>query len=189
MTFRRMILILTALLFLTGCHRVTVGQDYHIGYNFSDLRTFQWFVPAGQLAAGQLANPFLDARVRTAVERALIRRGYQVAVDGRPDFMVTYHHKVRQRVESTPLHTGFGFGTGRRGAYTGVGFGTGVGFEQYDQGVLVIDLIRPGSGDLIWRGTGTRRIVHTAGPEEAAAEINETVDRILSQFPPGRKPA
>jgi len=49
---------------------------------------------------------------------------------------------------------------------------------------LVIDIIAAGNGKLLWRGTGARRLSQRSGPQEITAEVNETVEKILVQFPP-----
>jgi hypothetical protein len=43
------------------------------------------------------------------------------------------------------------------------------------------------NSDLIWRGTGTRRVSQHSDPEKRTKNINETVDKILAQFPPKLK--
>jgi hypothetical protein len=51
----------------------------------------------------------------------------------------------------------------------------------------MVDIIDSGSGDLLWRGTGTRTFVPHADPEKATKWINEIVQKILDQFPPQKK--
>ena len=51
----------------------------------------------------------------------------------------------------------------------------------------MIDFIDAGSGNLLWRGTGVRRLRTESGPEEITQEVNEIVEKILTQFPPQKK--
>ena len=170
---------LTLLLF--GCSSVTVSQDYEIGADFSKYRTFDW-VSAEQPRTGDIRvdNPLLDARIRNAVEQALLSKGYTKTPDGTPDMLVAYHLTIRSRIEGDRFRSGFGYG--RYPYWGGAGFETTV--RQYDEGMLVIDIGDAAGNRLIWRGTGTRRVTEKASPEETTRIVNQTVSEILSQFPP-----
>ncbi len=171
-------------LLLFGCSSVTVSQDYEIGTDFSRYRTFDW-VSAEQPRTGDIRvdNSLLDARIRNAVEQTLIAKGYRKQTDSRPDMLVAYHLAIRSRIEGDTFHSGFGYG--RYPYWGGAGFETTI--QQYDEGMLIIDIGDAAENRLIWRGTGTRRVTEKTTPEKSIRIVNQTVTDILSQFPPQPK--
>jgi len=177
--------LLAALFILfSGCSGVTVNHDYDVTADFSQYRTFDW-VPGEQPQTGDIRvdNPLLDNRIRAAVDRVMVEKGYRKATDGKPDLLVAYNLTIRSKIESDTVSTGVGYG--------GYPYWGGVGFEtrvrEYDEGMLVIDLGDARENKLIWRGTGTRRITQQASPEKTTEIVNKTVAEILAQFPPNQR--
>jgi len=104
-----------------------------------------------------------------------------------PDFYVGYQYTFRGKVGSDDAGIGVGFGIGSFGSHGGIGISSGSGVSEYDKGTLVIDFIDASNSDLIWRRTGARRVSQHSDPEKRTKNINETVDKILAQFPPKLK--
>ena len=171
-------------LMVFGCSPVTVSQDYEIGTDFSNYRTFDWAV-AEQPRTGDIRvdNPMLDARIRGAVEQRLSAQGYRKVISGQPDFLVAYHLTIRSKIEGDTFRTGVGYGPWPY--WGGVGYETTI--REYDEGMLVIDIGDAKKDKLIWRGVGTRRVTQQSSPEKSTEIVNKTVREILVQFPPGPK--
>ena len=181
----RLFIILTVSLLVLGCSGLEVSQDYDVNTDFSDLRSFAW--KSGQQdRTGDIRvdNPLLDARIRTAVDRSLTAKGFSKVAGGNADFIVSYAVQIRRRIESDRARTTIGFGSGGGGGFGGVGVSTGGSVSEYDEAMLVIDVTEPGTGSLLWRGTGIRRLPRRSNPEQNTADVAETVERILAQFPP-----
>ncbi len=184
----QLLIILALLAMIPGCSGLTVSQDYDETLDFSGLKTFNWKTATQQKTGDvRVDNPLLDSRIRTAVDRFLSEKGYQKASQGTPQFYLVYQYTIRSKVGSEGVRTGIGIGFGGSGRYGGVGVSSGGGVSQYDEGMLVIDIIDAGSGNLLWRGTGVRRLTQESGPEEITKDVNETVEKILAQFPPQSK--
>ena len=171
-------------LLLVGCSSVTVSQDYEIGTDFSGYRTFEWY-HSQQPRTGDIRvdNPLLDARIRTAIENALISKGYQKKTDGQPDMLVSYHLIIRAKIEGDTYRSGIGYGPWPY--WGGVGYQSTI--REYDEGMLVIDIGDAGQNKLIWRGSGTRRVTQQSSPKKTTEIVNKTVKEIVSQFPPKSK--
>lgn len=71
-----------------GCASLGVRVDYDRQASFAGLSTYAW-VDSARIAPDSLASPFLDRRVRRAVDRGLTARGFRLDSSGRPDFLVT----------------------------------------------------------------------------------------------------
>jgi hypothetical protein len=181
----RLHIILAVSLLVLGCSGLEVSQDYDVKTDFSSLKSFAW-KSEQQSRTGDIRvdNPLLDERVRTAAERTLMAKGFLKDTGGTPDFIISYAIQIRRRIESERVRTTIGLGSGGGGGFGGVGVSTGGGVSEYDEGMLVIDVTDPGTGDLLWRGTGIRRLPRRSNPEQNAAHVDETVEKILAQFPP-----
>jgi hypothetical protein len=180
--------LLTLSLLALGCSGLEVSQDYDVNTDFSGLKSFTW-KSEDQKKTGDVRvdNPLLDRRIRAAVERSLTAKGFRKGSSGEVDFTVSYVYQIRRKVGSDRVRTSVGFGTGSGGGFGGVGVSTGGGVSEYDEGMLVIDITATDSDSLLWRGTGTRQLSRRSNPEQVTAEVEETVDRILVQFPPQPK--
>jgi hypothetical protein len=177
------LLMLSAIILLTGCSGIQVNQDYDPATDFKSMTDYDW-AEATQEKTGDLRidNPLRDARIRAAVERHLQEKGYLKTSDQTPTFLVRYRYVLRQRVESD--NSGVGFGIGSYGRHGGIAIGTGNSIREYDQGSLVIDFLDPTSNTLLWRGNGNQRFREYDDPEKTSRDIDTLVDEILSQFPP-----
>ena len=181
-------IILFLLLFLHGCASIRVSQDYSAERDYTVLTTYAWQAEDQEKTGDlRLDNPFRDTRIRSAVDKFLLEKGYQEALDAQPDFYVAYQQKIYNRIDADNGGSGFVFGMGSFGTHGGIGFSTGNRVSNYDESMLVIDIIDSGSNDLIWRGTGTRIFVLHADPEKITKRIDATVQKILTQFPPQEK--
>lgn len=185
-TYRRllMLILLSASMFF-GCSTVQVGQDYDPAKTFPQLRTYDWQSKIQEKTVDPRVNsPLVDARIRAAVDRSLMGKNYLKVSNGTPDFYVAYQFVIHRKIESDGLQSGVGFGFGSYGSFGGIGIGTGSDISEYDEGMLIIDIIDAKSGGLLWRGTGTRRVHLQTDPEKTTQNVNETVDKIMAQFPP-----
>ena len=181
----KLLTLLAGLLILEGCSGIRVSQDYPPDTDYTSLKTYTWQSAKQELTGDlRLDNPLRDGRIRRAVDRLLSEKGYLRVSEEPPDFYVAYHQKIYSRVNVEEAGSGFLFGVGNYGYHGGVGFSFGNRADDYDETLLAIDIIDSGSGDLIWRGTGTRPFVQHTDPQKLTERINQTVQKILSQFPP-----
>ena len=129
-------------------------------------------------------NDLADKRIRTAIENNLLAKSYRLVDSYNPDFFISYHLTVEQKITSSGVSGGVSIGRSSRGRYGGVGVSTGSQVRAYDQGTLLIDVTIPLGDKLVWRGIATQAVSDHSSPEESTVRINETVEKILAQFPP-----
>lgn len=178
----RLILLLFAVLTVAGCAAVQVSQDYDTRADMSRLVTWQWRDPV-QAATGDIRidSPLLDKRIRRAVDNHLTRRTFSPA-QGKPDFYLSYHLTIEQKIQSDTYYSTVGVGSYYHPWYGGTGTETRI--LVYDESRLTIDIYSADKGGLVWRGVGVfRRRTHKT-PEDAAEATQKIVDKILFQFPP-----
>jgi hypothetical protein len=183
----RFFIILFLLVLLHGCAGIRVSQDYPVERDYSIFKTYAWQSETQEKTGDlRLDNPLRDMRIRSAVDKVLSGKGLQRVSDVQPDLYIAYQQKIYNRIDSDN-GSGFLFGIGSFGTHGGIGFSTGNRVSGYDEAMLVIDIIDAESRDLIWRGIGTRIFAPHADPAKITKRINETVQKILAQFPPQDK--
>lgn len=163
-------LVCCALWILPQCSSVTVNTDYDHTVNFSDFNTFNWLPKTDDTSSRRIS--LVDRRVRRAIEDELTAKGYSRGP--RPDFLIIFHTGAREKVDVST----WGYYGRRPWAHRHVSV------HQYKEGTILIDIIEPGSKELIWRGRGDRPMTGTRDPEKIDQNIRETVAEILAEFPP-----
>jgi hypothetical protein len=167
---------------LAACSSVQVKQDWDPNANFSGLHTWNWQSSTPALTGNpRLDDPLVHSRIQSALAATLRSKGYAQTAS-KPDFLVTYHVAIQQKLDAQTIYTGYG---PYRGWY-GVG-GTQTVVDQYDLGTLLVDFIDPGTNNVIWRGTAESRLQELKTPEEREARVKDAVERLLNQFPPPGK--
>jgi len=127
----------------------------------------------------------MDERIRGAVTANLTGKGLRAAPAGEADVQILYNYQIRQKIRSDDTRGGLAVGYGAYSRGGGIVFSTGSDVKTYDEGLLVIDFLRPEDGELLWRGNATFPASEHSAPEKITDLINEAVEKTLAQFPPG----
>lgn len=174
-------------LFFIGCSSIEVSQDYQPESDFQNLKTYAWQSDIQEETGDiRIDSPLVDNRIRKAIEQTLSNKQMVKAAGTPPDFHVRYLYSISKKTISRPVNTGFGFGYGHYGRYGTIGLYNGQQIEIYDEGLLIIDFIKPGSDMILWRSTSTREVETHSTPLEMHQDTNEVVEKMLAQFPPDK---
>lgn len=152
---------------------------------FTTLRTFRVLSvprpPRGEpLDANHpmLANSITNRVLRQAIVLGFESRGY--LLDERsPDFTVAVYASAREKLEVTYWNYGYPWYPrwwSRWSPRRAVPMVT-----EYTEGTVIIDVIDPGSRDLLWRGRGVA--VVSDDEQEYLKHLRNTVAAILERFP------
>jgi hypothetical protein len=139
---------------------------------FADLKTWAWYddptfkVPHGDSI---IDGAFLDGHIRSAIEDALRKKGYEKVNPTNATMLVAYH-------------TG-DTGVGEHDEFGNYEWWSGyvVATNWEKERTVTID-IRNGTRKLVWRGQIAR--LEGSNPEGVAKELNREVATLLSHFPP-----
>ncbi len=142
------------------------------GVDFPSFKVFAWKPGSdGGLvkASADTYRPLVD-RVRRAITDELEGRGYRMAVNGTPDFWVSFEVAMTSANRGTPVTQAPGSMNPQPygGAYVRTGF-------------MMISLGLPGHDDPVWTGTASGQSPRLLLRHE---QIRDAVHRILAQFPP-----
>ena len=168
-----------------------VQTDYDPAVDFSRYSTFVVLEEAGD----ETAPGFLDARIKNAMAQTLTAKGWrQVDSPEQADVAVGYQLTTEQRSSYQTISTGWGgYGYGYGDWYDpywggGGGMSTSTTREyRYEEGTLVIAVFDTRKKEMIYASTGSGTLEERQQtPEQAQAEVNEVVEQLLKDFPPGR---
>jgi hypothetical protein len=171
------------LCFLASCSSVTVNYDYDPAVDFSKYKTFEYYegdpIPGDELAK----HPLVQKRVKEALIKGLIDKGYEQSESGDPDFIVAVHAGVKERMQ---VHQTGGYYGGWYDPWWGPYGGT-THVSHYDEGTLVVDVVDAAEKDLIWRGLGTAIVKEYSNQEKEQKALDGYLAKILANFPPPKK--
>ncbi len=177
------------LLQLTGCSTVQVQSDYDPKADFASLKSFAW-LPEPQKKTGDPRidnNSLLAKRIRAAVENELVTKGFQQTELDQADFALGYHVILTKQTDVQVVNRYYNYGPGwgsRYGSrYPGYGRPQAYVFE-FDMGTLIVDVVKPGQRELIWRGTATDEVNFSASREAKDEKIRNAVHEMFAGFPP-----
>jgi len=180
---------LAPMLLAPGCQSpIKTSYDLDPEADFSRYQTFAWVSqePLIKSAQGQTTNAYIspleDKRIRRAVNREMVARGYQEVDDpSHADLVVSFTvgREEKTRVYDSPssgslYYGGYGYG------YGGWYGGSQVRVQQYTEGTLAIEFFDRQTRQAVWVGIATKRL--TQG-DDSAEIIQRAVTGILEEFP------
>jgi len=175
--------IILILIMLQACSGIQVSQDFEQGFDFSGLKTFAW--DANENNEWSLtSNELVGRRIIAAIENTLMAQQFSQVDSAQADFLILYNVVVEQRISSSNVSGGVSMGRSSRGRHGSIGISTGSQVRTYDEGTLLIDVIDVASDKLVWRGVSSQALPDLSDPQRLTDRINETVEKILAQFPP-----
>lgn len=138
--------------------------------NMSSYQTYRWWQPPLEYGRGHNElEADLDRRIRYAVDRQLLNRGYAEATIGVPDFVLQYGVALRE--EPTASYRDY-LSRGVDGAAKDRPI-------RYPDGTLVLEIVDVASRRVVWRGTAANAI--EAGPGTNLVE--PAVWEMMNDFP------
>ncbi len=170
---------LSFLILLTGLISCGPAVSYYYDFDRSqDLTRYRSFDWKMDLASESKVNPLYynelsDKRIRTAVNDALLKKGY-VNRQNDPDLFIHYHITIEDKTVAALDPSGHN--------YNAYWLGTELSTYQYKEGTLIIDLMDRQSNTLIWRGWAVA-VLEDVRPENLEKKIRITVDRIFEKLP------
>jgi hypothetical protein len=154
----------------------SVDTTYNRSVDFAALKTYGWWSIQG------LADT--DAQdlkqIRTLVDKDLQGKGLRM-VEANPDFLVVVLLKKARQEGTSEVRkswTGWWFDQSAP-VYWG-----GPAAWSYEEGTMLIDLVRPKTNHMVWRGTAKTDLKKVKTAEERTAFIEKAVRMIMAKFPP-----
>ena len=177
------------LAFLAGCASAPeIKYEADRSVDVSGYKTYA-MVPFSKTSGitGQGANPGASLKyaepITSAIKSTLAAKGYTEVSADKADFAVNVRATIVPQTDVTDWGMGYAGYPGWRGGgygYWGAGGGYNVTVDQYNQGVLRIELFDMKKKDLVWVGWATDRL----SDKPDVTKIPPIVASILANFPP-----
>ena len=125
-----------------------------------------------------------SSRIRLAVDQALQERGFTQS-SSNPDLAVSYQVTTDQRRSFNTVNTGWG------GGYRWGGWGMGMSTSRttenvWTEGTLLLGMFDTESKNMVWTGSATTDLDGTRSPQERQRLMEDAVNKMMRDFPPGR---
>lgn len=181
--------LLVTVMCLSGCAtKPYVATDYEATYNFAALKSFAVKSAKQDTKENILISPFTLSHIHTLVNGELAKRYQAVSEAATPDFYVTYHVVMEEKLEPSAYDQMYGFGFWGRGyRYPSSMFyrpALDGGVRVYNQGSLIIDMVDAKTQQPIWRGVSEKRLNKGLSPQKQREILTSAVLEVLAQFPP-----
>jgi hypothetical protein len=161
-----------------GCSSPQVGYDYDRRANFTQYHTYAWVADVQETTGDRrLDNSLVDARIRSAIDSTLGKKGYRPARGGSADFFVAYHAGVKDMMKGASTQNYIG--DRAQGTFTTIS-----DIQPYHEGTLTIDVMDASSRQLIWQASAKADVDESLGPKQRDARVESIVGAMLSHFPP-----
>jgi hypothetical protein len=170
-----MLFVLMVLTFVIGCGpSVTVNHDYDNGYNFTNLKTYNW-IP---IKSDGLVSELKIKRFQNAIDQELQAKGV-ILTDVNPDFLIALQGMAETKVNVTD----YGYSYGSRWGYGS----RNVDVNTYKEGTIFLDFVDAKTKELFWRGTAISVVEPDLTAEQQEQKFAYAASKLLAQFPPTAK--
>jgi hypothetical protein len=168
--------VLTLALVMSNCASIRVATDADPTASFAGRTAYAWDSSPSDAGRSDpwVSSDLLAERVTAAVNRELAAKGYHLAGEGEPDFLVDFHAAVENVLEVAQTWTAHEGPAGARASEV----------IQYKRGTLILDFVDPTTRRQIWRGWAMDAVDEQLRPEKIDPQIDEAVGKILARFPP-----
>ena len=184
MKLAALLLVVTLGIAATSCSNVKVQHDWDPGVDFSQFKTF-----AVLEETQQSVNRLVDQRIRAAIVAELTAKELrQVDTPDKADLAIGYQITTEQQTSHHTVHSGWGARGYRSSRHTHWRTPTGTSRTtqvNFTVGTLVIAAFQMSDKELVWEGSASGTVNPSSGPEQREQRINDAVQRILKDFPPG----
>jgi hypothetical protein len=155
-----------------GASKYKAYVDFDRSVDFSTIKTFAFFDTIETSVAD--SAPPVHEMIKILIINRLKKSGLQ-EVERDPDVLVTYHTDEHQAMRMNTTMYQYHYSAGW---YWSPYWGSGMDVASYSQGTLIVDIWKPDTEELIWRGTVLGVVPDNPGPKKAQKVIEDAIDAI-----------
>ena len=174
------LIIMSILLFASCSGGTKVRFDYDRQEDFSNFKTYN-FLPLPESLKSE-ANPMVIRRIEEGIALTMGNKGFD-RIEANPDILIAIHTESQEKFDVN--NWGYSYAPYdlyyRGSGYWGAG---GMDIYRYQQGTLIIDIIKASDKEMIWRGVGTKALPQNPTVKQIDKTVNQVVSKILANFPP-----
>lgn len=123
-----------------------------------------------------ISNSIANRAIRERIVQTFKDRGYTLD-ERNPDFAVAFYATAREKLDVTVWDYGYPFIPG----WPHYGRPPMQSLTQYTEGSVIIDVVKPGSRDLLWRGEDRAEL--SGDPGDYVQRLVKAAEAIVAKFP------
>jgi len=163
-----------------GCAARQAGSYVERGVDFAQYGTYGWAPPdpLPPVDPRLAENPYFQDYVEGAIQRGLAGKGLGLEPSADPELLIHYHASVTRRIAVDPFDRALGGACYDENCRVRV--------QEFEAGMLVLDVLDARTGRLVWRGWARHGVADILNnPDRMAARVNEAVAGMLETMPSG----
>lgn len=178
--------------FFAGCsttqpQKMDSGSELSKGAKLAGLTTFR-FLPNRVMAQAEAVSntSYWYNQIGRAVAKNLLAKGYRQVENGKSDFLVAYSVVLKRSAQSVTTmsnYSQYDLSPSQHAKTSLSKFNGPKAPGEGPIGFVIIDLLNPGSHELLWRGWAKTDLTGGQDPNRLNAIISAAVDRILETLP------
>jgi hypothetical protein len=187
------LLIITLSVFITACaSNQRAYIDYDNNFDFSQLKSFAWI--KGE--SSEKYTSIESRRMTNAIESTLLRKGFtksELIADA--SFLLKTHTITEKKVNVDRFYTTWDYYPIYHPMvyypnFAGRQFDSTVVVTEYQIGTTILDIVDPIKKQVIWRGSFSNQVRESqfANSEELFNYSKNIAEKLLTSFPPGKRP-
>ena len=170
MTRHSSLLIVLAL--AAGCATIDVGANFDPTTSIAPATTFD-FEPRSETPTGDPrldGNPFFETRLEAAVAFEMAAKGLRRS-SASPRLLVHFHASVDRRLDVIQADRAGGYVTDT------------VGYAEWEEGTIVVDVVDAGTKRVVWRGWGRSDLAGVlSDPHTMDRYVQQVVHKMFERF-------
>jgi hypothetical protein len=163
---------ITLALISVGAAKYKAYVDFDRSVDFSAVNTFAYFETIETSIADEA--PPVHEMIKILIVNHLKKSGLQ-EVERDPDVYVTYHTDANQAMRMNTTLYQYHYSANW---YWSPLWGSGMDVSSYTRGTLIIDIWKPDTEELIWRGTVLGVVPDNPSPKKAQKVIEDAIEAI-----------
>ena len=173
----RILMGIGAALLVGACSGISTTTDYDPAVDFTGFSTYDW------VDSESGVDNITSSRIRQSVDGAMAAKGFSQS-SSNPDLAISYQVSTAERRSFNTVNAGWGGGYGWGG--WGMGMGTSTTTENvWQEGSLILGIFDASTKNLVWHGSATTDIDGSRSPEQRQQLIDDAVNKMMANFPPG----
>ena len=174
-----------ALLACSAAYSQDVRTNSMPGTDFSKYHRYAWVDEVkGVPRVGGPPDQILDAQIKQAVDAQMAAKGFTKVVDSeKADIVLGYQLAIDREKQVN----GFADGWGGWGPWGGGLNSLSVTTSTINVGTFVLGMYDPVAKKLVWIGAAQHTLEPSKKQEKNQERLNKGAQKLLKDFPPGRK--
>ena len=160
-----------------------VQSEYWKDHEFDAFARYAWLASdVANAEQAQSVAPRTHGLIQRMIDQRLAAKGFVQSAAGEADLLVTFQFDIAEKTNVERIDKVWVGGAEDYAGWEKIV--PRIEYSSFDEGAIVIDFLKPGNDEPVWRGVGRGRVSRDVTPEQLDTIVSQSVRSILSEFPP-----